>query len=188
MKKLIALLFCLAITATMARAEYPQNKVIRFEGNIDQQVDQVQLEKKVAVKVTLTVQTPQANDERNLKTKYECSGVIVNAQGDVAINKDCLPVVRLAGKNHRPISLHVDMRNLGKYKNSDDHFYYETSDATENTFVVKEHFLVYALPLKPASQVKTALGNAFKNNKGLTAQRVNQLLQNAPKAKVEKYI
>ncbi len=187
MKKLIALMFCLAVLATVARAEYPQQAGSLNE-QLSQQVNQAQLEKKVAVQVILTVQTPQENDERNLKTQYTCSGVIVNAGGDIAIKKDCLPLLRLAEKNHRSIALHVDMRQLGKYKPSGDNFYYETFDATGDTFVVKENFLVYALPLKPTSQVQSALNSTFKGSKGLTAQKATQLLQKMPKAKVEQYI
>ena len=181
-------MFCLAVLATVARAEYLPPKKESLNKQVSQHVNQAQLEKKLVVQVIMTVQTPQDNDERNLKTQYTCSGVIVNAAGDVAIKKDCLPLVRLAGENQRHIALHVDMRNLGKYKNTEDHFYYETFDATQDTFAVKQNFLVYALPLKPTSQVKNALNNAFKENKGLSAQKVTQLLQGLPKAKVEKYI
>lgn len=189
MKKLIAFIFCLAVLATVARAEYPQQQGRdTLNKQVSQRAEQAQLERKVVVQLIMTVQSPLPNDERNLKTQYNCSGVIVNAAGDVAIKKDCLPAIRLADKNHRSISLHIDMRNLGKYRNTDDFFYYETSDATADTFVVKENFIVYALPLKPNSQVKTALNNVFKDTKGLTAQRVTQLLQNLSKAKVSNYI
>ena len=192
MKKLIALLFCLAVLVTTAQAQVPQQaskKTSVVQQAVAQKTNQTLLEKKLEVEVVMSVQTQQY-DSGNLQTTYICQGVIINAAGDIAIKKDCLPVLNLANESDRTIELTIDMKKLGTYKKGEfagDEFFYKTDDAEYRTFAIAKDFIIYALPFKEAnSEVKASLNSLFKGQKPLTAQRVSALLSTLPQTRVQK--
>lgn len=198
MKKLIALLFCLAVMATFVRAEYPNqeypkdgvkklpNKVHGEYAQRNRKIDNLLNAQKLRVQVTLTAQTPY-DEHRNLKNVYECVGFIINKTGDVAIHKGCAEALNVAqreGTGH--VALHVDMRDLGNYKANGDRFYYEASSVEPALFVERPDYLLFALPLSPNSEVKAALQKQFTDRPGFTKEQVSALVKLLPPVKKQK--
>lgn len=190
MKKLIALMFCVAVLTTAAHAEYPgakypQQKEMknRLEEKVNSALKVVDFQK-MKVLVTLIAQTPYDN-RRNLKNIYKCEGFLINKNGDVAIHKGCAEALNLAqheGTGH--VALHVDMHNLGSYKVNGDPFYYEASSVEPALFADRPDYLLFAVPLNPNSEVKEALQKQFGDNQpGFTKEKVSALVKTLPAVK-----
>ena len=187
-KKLIALLFCLAI-AVVAQAQTNTKKNTlnqRVTRQVAKQTSAAAFEKSLRVIVYATYQVYNPSIKEYPYTEYEteCSAVIINPKGDLAIKKDCYEAL-FVDSAESDLRLFVDMKNLGHYANDHVSFYYETENANRNLIGYEYGYLKFPLALRVSSQVRKKLETSFKaqDMEQLPEQTISRILEAMPKAK-----
>ena len=199
MKKLFMLCLAVAVCAPVSWAQQDLNKTLSKKVAAARSASAYQ-----KAQIRLTVTHYQHEDYVNpsvskqirsgtLQVQTTCSALLLNAQGAVAIKKDCLPAINDAAK-HNQIVLFVDLKTLGNYEDWEETvkpedigfpLYYATENASRKEFVSQDDFVLFSLPVR-SNAVKTALNGLFPNGKEITAEKASVLLRNMPAAKTVK--
>ncbi len=142
MKKLIALLFCLAVLTTVARAEYPAQapqKTTALQKAVTQKVQAAQNAVPVKIDgdkrlitVRLEVQEPDDNERYTLHRYWYCPAVIFTKDGALAFDGECWKAVEEASKKSLgpSVMFNVYLGKFGEYasgENFGNEFFFESS-------------------------------------------------------------
>ena len=149
MKKLIALLFCLAVVTGVARAEYPQAKRDSMQQAVDQQVDKAQHVGTLQVK-TGSQPTEFADGKAVIVGTQKGKLVLLTSQS-LAIDIDALgdePVFATFVKNQK--KTHAMIANIQAYNPvTNQHFYVVTLEGKN----VSSFGKLSMLPLQEAKKL-----------------------------------
>ena len=149
MKKLIALLFCLAVVAGVARAEYPQAKNDSMQQAVDQQVDKAQ---RVGTLQVNTGSLPaESADGKAVIVGTQNGKLVLLTSQSLAIDIDGLgdePVFATFVKNKKKVNaMIVEIKAYNPVTNQ--HFYVVTLQGKNASFG--------KLPLLPLQEAKKLL-------------------------------
>lgn len=181
------------VVAVCASASWAKNDLTN---TLIQKTDLANLYKKAQVTLTITSQQEEDYVHANtrgpvrqgmMQTKTTCSAVLLNAQGAMAVKKDCLRAINREGD----INLFVDLKTLGVYKRVEETvspdeigapLYYETDNASRTEFVAKKDYILFSLPIR-SQAVRTALSRLFANGKQINHEQAVRLLNKMPAVK-----
>ena len=126
----------------------------------------------IDVEVEMAVKTPGQNGHSEETLIYRCPGFFINRDGYVVVHRDCSPAIEMAKEFATPVSLFVDMHELGW--NED-----RTEPLSESSNRDVKEFTVYTdsigFWIKDASEYSWlghALQVAFPSKKKLTKKQL----------------
>ena len=201
MKKLIACVCCVALSATVLFAQTDEEKANHAVQKASRQAFLKQLKIYVQIKHILTPVESGLWDGGQDEIHTTCSAVVLDGNGNIAIKSDCYPAIRKAAQ-YKCVNMTVFLKRFGSYKNThpemyDNPFYFETEraslrgtdscDEANEFFEIKRNsdnkikFLTYHIDFPENSELEGSLQEVFAKQKPVTADEAAALLKDMAK-------
>ena len=169
MKKLIALIFCFAVTAPAAYAVLPntlQQRIAQRAKQVNQPV-QIAGDKRL-VSVIFEVQQPEPDGQYIEHRYWECPAVLFNKAGALAFDSECQEAFTEAAKLEvgPAVSFRVDLGKLGEYTMGEyagQLFFFEASYVAVGEGDEEERSVSQAFRLSPDKTYMTYAFSLFNN-------------------------
>lgn len=197
MKKLAVLFFALTVLPAAAFAQKDLGRTLTRKTAAARAAAAVPGKARTVVSIThyqpetyIKAKHDTTPKQGTLQVQTHCSALLLNAKGTLAIKRDCLNAINNAA-NHHQIIVFVDLQKLGSYQDWEPNvpaemvgtpYAYFTENASLRDFLIKEDFILFALPVR-SNALKTALAGLFPNGREITAEKAAAALKTMPAAK-----